>query len=278
MFGRRADGELVTGLSRTHQFMPFISPRRNDSNFLYSMNVEAGPALDFLERYNEGRPRDQWLSMFNLVLASLARCFNERPGVNRFVVGGRLYQRKGVWITYSAKQEMLDGAPILTVKNAFPEGEKLDEMVTRLRNALLARRRGKVTQSDKEVKLALQFPPLLVKVGVWALDRANRFGLLPKAMIDDDPMFASVFVADLGSVGLSVGFHHLWEYGTCSHFVVIGQLYERHDGVKVFDLGCNYDERVADGLYAAISLEGIKGYVEHPEFLMTGEKLAYRDR
>ena len=96
MFGRRADGELVTGLSRTHQFMPFISPRRNDSNFLYSMNVEAGPALEFLERYNEGRPRDQWLSMFNLVLASLARCFNERPAVNRFVVGGRLYQRDGV--------------------------------------------------------------------------------------------------------------------------------------------------------------------------------------
>ncbi len=278
MFGRRADGKLVTGLSRTHQFMPFISPRRNDSSVLYTLHIEAGPALEFLERYNENRSRDQWLSMFNLILAALARCFNERPAVNRFVVGGHLYQRDGVWITYSAKQEMLDGAPVLTVKNAFPEGEKLEEMVGRLRAALLARRRGKVTQSDKEVKVALQFPPMLIKAGIWLLNKANAFGVLPKSMIDDDPMFASVFVADLGSVGLNVGFHHLWEYGTCSHFVVIGKIYERHDGVKMFDVGANYDERVADGLYAAISMEGIKGYVENPELLITGEKLTYRDR
>ena len=40
----------------------------------------------------------------------------EFPGLNRFVAGGRLYQRKGIWISYSAKQRMKKGAPLMVLK------------------------------------------------------------------------------------------------------------------------------------------------------------------
>ena len=45
MFGRRPDATLVTGLPTVRRFMPFISPRRNDSLVLYTQEVEAQAAL-----------------------------------------------------------------------------------------------------------------------------------------------------------------------------------------------------------------------------------------
>jgi hypothetical protein len=42
---------------------------------------------------------------------------------------------------------------------------------------------------------------------MWILHRFNMMGLMPKAMIDHDPLFTSAFVANLGSVGLEAGYH-----------------------------------------------------------------------
>jgi hypothetical protein len=141
-------------------------------------------------------------------------------------------------------------------------------MVDAIRADLLARRRGRETRSDKEMKFALQMPPILVRLGVWAIHRANMWGLLPRTMIDDDPLFTSLFVANLGSVGLEAGYHHLWEYGTCSLFGVIGAIRERADGLRTMTVNYSYDERIEDGLYAAITLDVIKEGVENPEKLL----------
>ncbi len=276
MFDRRVDAELVTGLSKTRQFMPFISPKRNDSLVFYTLGIETAAAQAFIEEQNRTRSRDNRITLFYLILYAVAKAFQERPAVNRVVAGRRLWQRKGTWITYSAKQEILDGSPILTVKQSFPEDEKLDEMIERLHKGLRERRSGKLTRSDKEVKIALSLPPWLIRIGVWLLDRANHLGMLPLGMIEDDPMFTSIFIANLGSVGLHAGYHHLWEYGTCSHFMVVGQTHPRHDGVEIMELKISYDERVEDGLYGAISMEGIKQRLENPELLLTGAPVSYR--
>lgn len=269
MFGTRPDGTKIEKLSRMRAIMPFISPRRNDSNVLYATEIEVDEALAFVDRYNEGRDESKRLTLFHLYLRSLSKAFHERPGVNRFVLGGRLWQRNHVAVTFSAKQSLEDGAPLHTVKRIFPENETLEEMLGGTTGNLRKRRSGQVTRSDKEVNLALQFPALLVRAGVWLLHKANILGVLPKSMIDDDPLFTSVFVANLGSVDMNAGYHHLWEYGTCSHFAVIGKVHTRHhDGKRVMQVQYNYDERVEDGLYAGITMAQIKEEMEKPESLL----------
>ncbi len=267
MFGRRPDATLVTGLPTVRRFMPFISPRRNDSLVLYTQEVEADAALRFVDEYNRGKDAEHSITLFHLVLRSVALALHEYPGVNRFVAGGRLWQRDGVWITFAAKQEILPGSPLLTIKREFPEGEDLDSMVGSILDQIRSRRRGRKTASDKEMNLASLLPPALTRLAVLALQGANRFGLLPKKMIDDDPLYATIFFANLGSVGLEAGYHHLWEYGTCSMFAVMGRLKERHDGVIVFENQYSYDERMEDGLYGGLAMAKIKQLLESPESL-----------
>lgn len=267
MFGRRSDATQVQGLPTVRLFMPFISPRRNDSLVLYTQEVEADAALRFVEDYNRGRDADHSITLFHLVLRSIALTIHEYPSVNRFVAGGRLWQRNGVWITFAAKQEILPGSPLLTIKRHFPQDEDLEGLVESILGQIRSRRGGSRTTSDKEMNLASRLPPWVTMLAVKALKLANRIGALPKKMIDDDPLYTSLFVANLGSVGLDAGYHHLWEYGTCSMFAVMGRLKERHDGVTVFEIQYSYDERMEDGLYGGLAMAKIKQRLEKPESL-----------
>ena len=73
--------------------------------------------------------------MFHVVLWAARQGLAEFPSVNRFVAGGRLYQRKGIWISYSAKQRMKKGAPLLVLKREFDPDESFAAMVAAMRHA-----------------------------------------------------------------------------------------------------------------------------------------------
>ncbi len=268
MFGRRADAKQVTNLPMMRRFMPYISPRRNDSVFYMMQEIQVDAALEFLEKKNRDRPPDRPLTLFHLFLRSTSFAMHLRPGVNRFVKGGRLWQRDGIYMTFSAKKEIVDGSPLITIKRRFhPNAETLEEMADGIYDKLLLGRSGRKTTSDKEMNLLLHLPGFAVRVMMGVLRVADDFGLLPRSMIDADPLFTSVFCANLGSIHFPAGFHHLWEYGTASIFGVMGKIETSDRGIRTFNVAWTYDERIEDGLYSYYSLEGIRHRIENPETL-----------
>ncbi len=111
-------------------------------------------------------------------------------------------------------------------------------------------------------------PNSLLRLGIGCVRALDALGLLPEAMIRSDPMYASVFVANLGSVGLDAGYHHLWEYGTIPIFCVLGRVRAGADGRRRVVLKYTYDERTEDGLYCARSLEILRELLEKPSLLV----------
>jgi len=269
MFGRRPDASLVRELPAVRRFMPFVSPRRNESlvYFSYELNVER--ALRFVEERNRLRPPDAPMTLFQLILRGTALVFDERPRMNRFVAGGRLWQRHGIWLTYSAKKRFDDDAPITTVKRRVDPHLPLDAFVDQLVGATREGKSDRKTTSDREVDWLLRLPPPLVRLAIGAVHLADAFGLLPRAMIDADPLYCSVFFANLGSVGLDAGYHHLWEHGSCGFFGVVGRIREQPGG-RVLTIKWSFDERIEDGLYCASSLERLRELIENPEKLQEG--------
>jgi hypothetical protein len=268
MFGRRSDGTLVRNLPKLRRFMPFVSPGRNESAFYYQHEIDVDAALKFLEAQNTRRPPDGQVTLFHLYLRSISLGFFENPEVNRFVAGGRVYQRHGVWLTFSALRELAKGSHLITVKREFQPGEALAAMVDRVLGSLGSRRGGEKTQSDKEIDLALYLPSPLIRAVMKLLKWADAWGVLPKSMIDPDPLFASVFVANMGSIGMETGHHHLWEYGTVSGFCVMGRIKNRPDGSRYVVCSYTWDERVADGLATSFALSAFKERLENPEKLL----------
>jgi len=278
MFGRRPDASLARDLAQMRRIMPYVSPRRNDSTFYLAQEMEVEAALEFLEQRNRERPPERPITLFHLLLRSGSQALALRPGVNRFVKSGRLWQRDSVYMTFSAKREIADGAPMLTLKRRFePERESLDAMVDAVYDRLRPARAGVESTSDRETKLLLRLPGFLTWAAIRAADALDELGLLPRAAIEADPLFTSLFFANLGSVGHDAGFHHLWERGTCSLFCVMGRIRPGPNGRRVMTVCWTYDERIEDGLYSYITIAGIQERIENPEqLLLTSAELARR--
>jgi len=280
MFGRRSDAVPVAPLSNMRRIMPYISPRRNDSVFHLPQEIRVDAALEFLEKRNRERPPERPISLFHLLLRSCSQVMELRPGVNRFVKGGRLWQREGVYLTFSAKRELEDGAPMLTIKRRFePSHESLDEMVDGVYDQLRPARAGRESTSDKETRHLLRMPGFATHALIRLADWVDARGLLPRAMIDADPLCTSIFLANLGSVGHEAGFHHLWERGTCSVFCVMGRIHRVADAPSQMTVCWTYDERIEDGLYSYLGIASIQERIENPELLLLStQELQDRER
>ncbi|MCU1281459.1 MAG: Pyruvate/2-oxoglutarate dehydrogenase complex, dihydrolipoamide acyltransferase [bacterium] len=278
----RADGTLVPGLSPVRYIMPFLMRGRNESAVLHEARFDLSRTHAWLERWSETNGRKA--TLFHLILWAVARTLHDRPALNRFVSGGRIYQRNGVFLSFAAKAAFADDAPIVTIKLEFPVDDTFAACVDRVARAVGGARlpaadgggaqpRRTASTVDKELALAMALPAFLLR-GVMALLRwLDRMNLMPAGMLASDPMYASAFLANLGSLGIDDTFHHLYEYGTVSLFGAIGRAEkalfigdggqpEVRDALK---LCWTFDERITDGFYCASSLAGVQRIVEDPE-------------
>jgi hypothetical protein len=266
----RPDGVLCRGVPPVRGIMPYLMKGRNESAVYQEATYQIGRARLWLKAYN--RTHRQRATLFHLFIFACARALQERAGMNRFVSGGRIYEHRDVSISFAAKKEMADDSPILTVKLSFPRGEPFESAVSRIVAAVEDGRAGPGRAVDKEVALVMALPGPLVRFLVWLARFLDRFNLLPWFMIKNDPMYASLFVANLGSVGLADAYHHLYEYGTVSTFGVMS--FPRRtafveEGKVVVKEGLpvrwTFDERINDGFYAAGSLRIAQEILEDPE-------------
>jgi pyruvate/2-oxoglutarate dehydrogenase complex dihydrolipoamide acyltransferase (E2) component len=266
----RPDGTPVKNEALVRRIMPYIMPGRIESMVLHEARYDLTRTLPWLAAYNETHERKA--TLFHLLLFGIARALHERPGLNRFVTGQRLYQRNEVSLSFAAKKEFTDKAAIVTVKVDFPAGESFSATVERVAAAIAGARGGKKAAVDTELKLAFLLPGFMVRLIVGLLRWLDGVNLLPAAMIKSDPLYCSTFVANLGSIGINNAYHHLYEYGTASLFAAVGQVEKQpfvdpdaqltvRDGVKI---GWAFDERIADGFYCVSSLAIAQKIVEDP--------------
>jgi DNA-binding transcriptional ArsR family regulator len=273
---RRSDADLVSGESLVRRMMPFLMPTRTESAVYQDTLFEVGPARAWLGRFNASRPGFPHATLYHLFLWSCARALHLRPQLNRFVSGRSLYQRRGVFISFAAKKSFADDAPLVTIKLPFPEHEPFVDCVVRLQGAVARGRNGDGGgNAHREMNLASAMPSSLLRMALWALRLLDRHNLKPRSLIESDPMYASLFTANLGSVGLSAVSHHLYEYGNAGLFAAMGVAGPRllvANGELIVkdavDVRWTLDERIADGFYCARSLELVKEPFLEPDRIL----------
>ena len=118
--------------------------------------------------------------------------------------------------------------------------------------------------------------PILRWAARWVM-KLDQLNLLPGFFIEGDGMFSSVFIANLGSIHMDAGYHHLYEYGNTPIFIMVGQVQRRPvvvDGVVVaqpqLHLRFTFDERIDDGLNARHAMDALVAALEDPERWLGG--------
>lgn len=270
---RRPDGDLVKTETPVRSILPYVMRGRNESSIYHEDTYDITKTRTWLRDFNRARPEALPAGLFHLFIWGCARGLHQRPELNRFVSGARLYRRKGVFISFAAKKAFKDDAPLVTIKLPFEADEPFAVSVDRINAAILEGRGHRSSMVDKELALAMALPGWLLSGLMRLLRWLDGVNLKPRFMIESDPLYSSLFAANLGSVGLDRTYHHLYEEGTASLFAVLGTP-RREAGVDrrrqpiqrdVLETRWTLDERVADGFYCAVSLKLFRRIMEDPE-------------
>lgn len=256
------------------RIVPYLMRGRNESAVYFEQTIDLERVDAFLDAYNTAHP-ERRATLFHVVAWATARVLDRRPRMNRFVAGGKLWQRDGVWISFSAKKRLDDEGTMFVVKRRFDPDASFAETVAFMYGDIVEGRSDAPSHTDKELGILLKLPGPGLRLLLAAERALDRLGLLPGWFTEPDPMFCSVFIANLGSLKMDAAYHHLYEYGNCPIFCVIGQSHEvpavigndgdRRVGVRrVATLRWTFDERIEDGLYAQRCLQMLAAIVEDP--------------
>ena len=270
----RPDGVPLKRVHPYRAMMPYIMKGRNESMVYFDSYIRAEKLLDYLE---EAGPAFG-ANITHCVVAAGAIGLGENPTMNHFVSGRRLYQRKERVLTFSVKRKKKDkAAKIGVVKMQMTEAETFRQLCDRINARIDGQRSDQKTSLDKELSMFRLLTRTGLRVGVTLFKWLDYLGLLPGSFIEGDGMYTSAFIANLGSVNMGAGFHHLYEWGNCPLFLCVGRIDDTpivEDGqvvpAKLLHIRYSYDERIDDGLSSRFGIDSVKRCLEDPRRWLGG--------
>jgi len=271
LFIDRVDGRRIRDPGPFHAILPFLMRGRNESAVYYSKDIDVDAAVRYVHRRNSGSGERRF-TLFGLILTAAAQTFVQKPRLNRFVHGRSLYERGSLKFSFIVKKRLTEDARESTAQVSFPADVTADSAADIISRAIALARGQDMTPDEREASIIHRIP-----FGKFIVSRVfrllDRFNIAPSFMLESDPLYSSAFFANLGSIGLDTPFHHLYEWGTASLFVVVGRLFQKEshgsDGAlrkkNYVNVKMTLDERIADGLYFARAAALFQRLVQHPE-------------
>jgi hypothetical protein len=274
MFGHRSDGRKIKTLPAFFKVIPSVMLERNDSQVLYKQDIP----IKYLDEYIDNKAKDGIkIAYMHIIYAAIVRVIAERPRLNRFVMNGTTYARNKIYVSLAIKKNLTDDGVETTTKIEYQGTETIFDIKQKLDAIIEQNKEVEANnETDKLAKTLGLIPTGLIRVAVKFLKFLDRHGLLPKAIIKASPFHTSVFLTNVGSLGIDTIYHHLYNFGTTSMFFSMGKkkksfIYEDEEikEEKCITLAFVGDERICDGYYYANSFKSLFRYLKKPELLET---------
>ena len=272
--GDRFDAKYLKDVDSMHFIMPFMYPDRCDNQAFFTFKIDLTNLNEYLEKKNAENP-DYKYNMFQCVVTAALKTIFLRSRLSVFIHNRKMYRRNEVSAAFTVKQEFSDnGGEVLAFLHAKPEWN-IDDVHNEIRRQLLKlKTKGYTDESTSIMDKLNKAPKWITRPLIGGICRLEKKGLIPPALVETDPYHSSIVLANLGSIGLPNGYHHLTNWGTTSMFLLIGTIgrlpfYENdtvtfRDGVEI---GFTVDERIADGFYFARSIKMLQLFLDQPELL-----------
>ena len=274
-FGDRYDGWRVRKIDPTFRLVPYVLRTRMDSQVFFEVRLPIDTIEKFIKDQKERIPN---LSLMHVVMAALVRIYSQRPYLNRFVVWNKIFARNTFSIALAIKRSLTDKGEESIIKPYFNLKDTLADVVQKVTTELEnSQPVGQKNSQDKVSELLSILPDFLLRSVIFILFWLDKVGILPKSINKISPWHSSLFLTNVGSLGIDSIYHHLYEFGTCSMFVAMGKKYRetiiQKNGEsiqqKTMLLKFVMDERVCDGFYYASSMRQLEQILAKPEVLLT---------
>lgn len=274
-FGDRYDGRKLRTIQPMLRVMPYIMKKRSDACNTFADSFDVSKADEIVRaKVRSGKTN---FSILHIILAAYVRTVSQRPALNRFVSGQKIYSRNNILVNMTIKRDMAIDAPDTMVKIEFDPYDTLDDIYDKFNSTVEAALAQSADDSDFDTvaKLLTYIPGLALRFAVGLLNFLDYFGWLPKALNKISPFHGSMIITSMGSLGIKPIYHHLYDFGNLPIFISYGakrtvvgvDLNGKVTKKKYVDLKVVTDERICDGYYYASSFKFIKKCLENPALL-----------
>ena len=273
-FGDRYDGRRVRSLPPMNYITPFVMRTRNDAHLFFETRIEVTKAEEYIRSMRLKGMRG--FGFMHLVIAAYVRVISQRPAMNRFISGQRIFQREDIVLSMMVKKGMKLNDQETGIKPEFEPTDTVYEVYEKMQAAIeTARNEGDSTSLDTVARVLVRIPALILRFFVFLMNLLDYFGLMPKFIHHASPFHASLFISNLGSLGIRPVFHHLYNFGNVPAFLTFGAKYTEftlnRDGTlekkKYIDYTVVLDERITDGHYMASALKYLEHLLKYPHEL-----------
>ena len=275
-WGDRRDGRWVRDVPGLQTVMAHLMPNRTDCEVFMNDKFDVTELMRYLEEKNASHP-DYKTTVFHALIMSVARMIRERPKMNRFIQGRRMYERDEISLSFVCKRRFADNGEESLMVFVPKEEDTLETLSRKIVGDVRETRRSEVSTGgiDALLDAFAKIPRPLLMFIIRVIRWLDFWGVNPKALTDGDPNYTTVLLSNLGSIRAPAVYHHLNNYGTNSIMITVGTLHKEElvmpDGHKeirdVVNIGATVDERIADGFYFARSIKLVKHVFAHPELL-----------
>jgi len=271
--GDRYDATRVPMPRNLNGIFPYLMKGRNASVAYYPLDIDVENLMTYIESH---KGTENEVTLFQAVMLALVKVLRARPTLNRYIMGRRIYQRRNVVFSFIARKKFTDDSEETNVLVSIKPEDDRATIISKLKGETkIAKQEDSNKDDDQVIAAFLRLPRCLLRLAIRIFEWYDFYFDTPGFLRGIDPLRCSVYVANLGSVGLGAPYHHLFEWGTCSIFMTIGKMEPMvcvgEDGQpavsKKLPLRFTLDERIADGYYDARALELMIDYLGHPEQL-----------
>jgi len=284
-FGDRTEGRRIRSIEPMAAVAPFIMPSRTGAQNLFqdSINVAA------IEHFVHKKRADGLIGfgIMHVLIAAYVRTISQRPGINRFLSGLRLYARYNIEVVMAVKKEMTLEAEETMMKFFFDHNATVTDVynqVTAQIEEYRNKREEKENAFDKIARKLGFMPRFQLRAAIAFLNWLDFHNLLPERLRRLSPFHCSVVFSSMGSLGIRPIFHHLYDFGNTPVFITFSAMRRSQEvardgsitNVRNLDLAVTTDERICDGFYYASAFHELHKYLENPELLeQPPEKIIY---
>lgn len=274
-FGDRYDGRLLRSLNPFYKLVPYILRTRTDSQNLFDEKFDITATETFLR--SKRNTSEINLTFLHVLIAAMVRTVSQKPGLNRFIAGQKIYARNQILVSLVVKKQMSEAGEETTIKIPFEPTDTLYDVAYKVNKIIDETKHVDLkNDADKTAKMFMKIPGPILRFTIWLIRSLDYNGMMPKALNIVSPFHTSVFITDLGSLGIEPVYHHLYEFGTTSTFLAFGmklrekELDENNNPIekKYMNMRIVTDERIVDGYNFASAFKLFKKLLQNPEKLL----------
>ena len=117
-----------------NKLQSFIMCERNDSQNQFEDVIDITNVEEYLDKKHAEGYTD--MSLLHVLLAAYVRVVSERPAINRFIAGQRVYARKNIEAVMTIKKEMTLESPDTCIKVVFDPRDDIYNVYKKFRNTV----------------------------------------------------------------------------------------------------------------------------------------------